>query len=165
MDFWKEWILRGGRRLSYVGVVKGEKSLPQPSFLVRKESFSFPPERIWEKYVDMLRKSLRLKTKKDFERVFRNGKPLFFGSIACKIVPNALGHIRLGFSLGKKHIGTAVARNRMKRVISEPFSRNHRLSGLSPSYDIAFFSVKRVEKDHCGDFASVAESVVRYICK
>ena len=113
----------------------------------------------------MLKKSLRLKTKKDFERVFRKGKPLFFGALACKIAPNVHGHIRLGFSIGKKHIVTAVARNQLKRVLSEPFSKNLKTSIQSPSIDIAFFSIKRVEKGRFKDFASVGESVVRYIYK
>jgi ribonuclease P protein component len=113
----------------------------------------------------MLKKALRLKTKEDFERVFHKGKPLFFGVIACKIAPNSLGHLRLGFSFGKKHIASAVARNRLRRIVSEPFSRSFRLPAPPKAYDIAFFSVKKVAKEHFRDFASVGESVVRYIYK
>ncbi|MBP9728475.1 MAG: ribonuclease P protein component [Candidatus Moranbacteria bacterium] len=113
----------------------------------------------------MLKKALRLKTKEDFERVFRKGKPLFFGVIACKIAPNTLGHIRVGFSFGKKHISKAVARNRARRVLSEAFSRRSQVAGDRFPYDIAFFSVKRVSKEHFKDFASVGESVVKCIYK
>lgn len=111
----------------------------------------------------MLRKALRLKTTEDFERVFRKGKPLFFGAIACKITPNTLGHIRLGFSFGKKHVFRAVTRNRLRRVLSEPFSREETHCDQHPSYDVAFFSVKRVVKEQDKDFASIGESVVKYI--
>lgn len=111
----------------------------------------------------MLKKALRLKTMEDFERVFHKGKPLFFGAIACKITPNTLGHIRLGFSFGKKHVSAAVCRNRLRRVLSEPFSREEARSKRHPSYDVVFFSVKKVEGKQHEDFASVGESVVKCI--
>ena len=115
--------------------------------------------------MDMLKKAFRLKTKEDFERVFRKGKPLFFGAVACKIVPNTLGFIRIGFSFGKKHISSAVSRNRLRRVLIEPFSQDPQFKEVHSSVDIAFFSVKKVSKEQIEDFASVGESVVRYIYK
>ncbi len=113
--------------------------------------------------MDMLKKSLRLKTKKDFERVFREGTPLFFGVIACKIVQNKFGHIRLGFSFSKRHFTKAVSRNRLRRVLSEPFSRNLSQKQNSPAVDVAFFTIKKESRGELGSFASVAESVVKYI--
>jgi ribonuclease P protein component len=35
--------------------------------------------------------------------------------------PNALGHARLGLSIGAKAVGNAVARNRVKRAVRESF--------------------------------------------
>lgn len=113
----------------------------------------------------MLKKGLRLIKKEDFERVFRKGKPLFFGVLGCKIIPNTSQHIRLGFSLSKKHIATAVGRNRLRRVISEVFSQSLRVKKEMASVDIVFFSLKKIEKKQNTPVASVAQSVVEYINK
>jgi len=109
----------------------------------------------------MLKKALRLKTKEDFERVFRKGKPLFFGAIGCKIVSNALPNLRLGFSFSKKHIPLASSRNRLRRIISESFFHNRSLL----QGDIAIFTVKQLEKKDFGAVAAIGESVVKYINK
>lgn len=109
----------------------------------------------------MLKKALRLRTKEDFERVFRKGNPLFFGSIVCKIIPNALPHLRLGFSFSKKHLPLASSRNRLRRILSEPFSRNRKiLRG-----DVVIFTVKKLEKSDFGTVASISENIVKYINK
>lgn len=110
----------------------------------------------------MLKKNLRLKTIEDFERVFRQGKPLFFGALACKIAKNDLGHIRLGFSFGKKHIESAVERNRLRRILSEAvFLALPELK--MPGVDIVFFTVKKLKEKDPVPVASIVKSVVEYI--
>jgi ribonuclease P protein component len=113
----------------------------------------------------MLKKGLRLVKKEDFERVFRKGKPLFFGALACKITPNTYNHLRLGFSFGKKHVATAVGRNRLRRVISEAFSRHFAEGKVVMSMDIVFFLVKKSPHSQNIPVASAAQSVVEYINK
>lgn len=66
----------------------------------------------------MLKKSLRLKKKEDFDRVFRNGHVIFFEEIACRFLKKPEGGFRLGFSLSKKQLPRAVDRNRFRRVFS-----------------------------------------------
>lgn len=107
----------------------------------------------------MLKKSFRLRTKEEFERVFRKGTPLFFGTFACKIANNSQNHLRLGFSLSKKHLGTAVSRNRLRRVVVAFFSEKEREKAV----DIVFFTTKKMEKRDIVTFASQAQSVVEYI--
>ncbi len=52
--------------------------------------------------------------------------------------------MRLGFSLGKKHMPLAVDRNRLKRVFSEAFFR---LKADWPAgVDIVFFTVRKPKK-------------------
>lgn len=68
----------------------------------------------------MLKKGLRLRKKEDFDRVFRHSKPLFFNSVGCRYLANQ-SSLRLGFSLGKKHLPLASQRNRLRRVLSEAF--------------------------------------------
>ncbi len=71
---------------------------------------------------------MRLSRARDIERVFRNG---------CKI-SNAYVTIRarkrraripprLGFAITRKHVGSAVRRNRIKRVVRESFRRHWRI--------------------------------------
>lgn len=110
----------------------------------------------------MLKKSLRLRTKEDFERVFRKGTPLFFGVLGCKVVKNDLGRLRLGFSFSKKHLDTAVSRNRVRRVVAAafiPLIREKR----DISMDIVFFTVKKLDKSSISSVASQAQSVVEYV--
>ena len=44
---------------------------------------------------------------------------------------NGLGHARLGCAFSKRRLATAVARNRLKRIVRESFGLNYRqLGGL-----------------------------------
>ena len=113
----------------------------------------------------MLKKAWRLTKNEDFERVFRKGTPLFFGAIGCKVLPNDLGSIRLGFSLSKKHVITVANRNRLRRVLVEPFSDYFLDDSHRCSVDVVFFTVRKIEKGHTSPFASVGESVVKYISR
>ncbi len=67
----------------------------------------------------MLSKENRLKKKKDFERVFKNGKGFREGFLFLKIIPNNLGINRFGFMVGKRLSKRATVRNRVRRKISE----------------------------------------------
>lgn len=77
-----------------------------------------------------LTKQKRLLTAGQFQYVFdqapiRASHP----SILVLAKPNSLGHARLGLVIGKKHIKTAVGRNKIKRLIRESF-RTRQLSGI-----------------------------------
>jgi ribonuclease P protein component len=85
----------------------------------------------------MLKKSLRLRKKEDFDKVFRHSKPLFFNGIGCRYLANQ-SSLRLGFSLSKKHLPLASQRNRLRRVLAAAFSQ---LKNEWPkSVDIIFFT-------------------------
>ena len=60
----------------------------------------------------------RLKREKDFDRVFKEGKRLFSGSITLVYLPSK--ELKVGFAVGKKH-GGSVIRNRIKRLLRESF--------------------------------------------
>lgn len=105
-----------------------------------------------------------MRKKDDFERVFRQGKPLFFGPIGCRVAKNNLGYLRIGFSLGKKHLKTAVGRNAVRRLImGSLLSKEQEI--LKKPYDVVFFSVKPLLPGERQLFASVAENIVEYISK
>ncbi|MDY6367628.1 MAG: ribonuclease P protein component [Clostridia bacterium] len=60
----------------------------------------------------------RLKTQKDFNLVFKQGKRLFSDSLTLLFFPSK--QLKAGFAVGKKH-GKSVQRNRIKRLLRESF--------------------------------------------
>ena len=80
---------------------------------------------------------LRLSQAAEFQRVFKRGRR---SSDECFIVlarSNQAGCARLGMAIARKHVPTAVARNRIKRLIRESFRRHqHEL----PAVDIVVMS-------------------------
>ena len=74
-------------------------------------------------------KRLKLAGAKDFHRVFKTGRrstDRYFTVVGC---PNGLGHPRLGLAISVKLSGTAVRRNRFKRIIREAFRLHHETLG------------------------------------
>lgn len=69
----------------------------------------------------MLPKINRLKKKKDFERVLKEGKgySLISGKLYIKIIENNLKNSRFGFIVSRKFSKKAVIRNRAKRKLRE----------------------------------------------
>lgn len=100
----------------------------------------------------MLKKSLRLRKKEDFDRIFRHSKPVFFNEIGCrylfratqKVLPQELPNqssLRAGFAFSKKHLSLAIQRNRLRRVLSEALFQ---LKDEWPeNVDMVFFTVKK----------------------
>ena len=66
----------------------------------------------------------RLRTKAEFDRVFREGRRRRGGCLTVCYAPNGLGHSRLGIAL-RRGWSSAVARNRAKRLVREAF-RTHK---------------------------------------
>lgn len=76
-------------------------------------------------------RNFRLTSATDFQRVFRNNRrsadDLF--TVLCR--RNDLGYPRLGMAIAKKQVRSAVARNRLKRLIRESFrGAKEQLTGL-----------------------------------
>jgi ribonuclease P protein component len=80
-----------------------------------------------------MRRELRLRRPQDFARVRAEGRtyrhPLFFMNVA----PNGLPHNRYGFVTAKR-IGSAVMRNRARRLMREAVRLFH--SNIKQGYDI-----------------------------
>lgn len=100
----------------------------------------------------MLKKSLRLRKGEDFNRIFRQSKPIFFNEIGCryslrttqKVSPQELStqsSLRAGFAFSKKHLPLAIQRNRLRRALSEALFQ---LKDEWPeNVDVVFFTVKK----------------------
>ncbi len=56
----------------------------------------------------------------EFQRVQREGVRVWRGPVLLVGVENALGHARLGLTVGRR-VGSAVRRNRIKRMLREAF--------------------------------------------
>lgn len=75
------------------------------------------------------------KLNKDFKRLYGRGKSLVFPSVVVYYQKNRLGACRVGITVSKK-IGSAVMRNRAKRVIRAAFSEL--LPHINGGYDFVF---------------------------
>ncbi len=65
-----------------------------------------------------MRKSYRVKSEKDFQKVFEHGTSVANRAfVVYKLEAKQNHHFRVGISVGKKVGHTAVARNRLKRYI------------------------------------------------
>jgi ribonuclease P protein component len=67
-----------------------------------------------------LRPSQRIRSGKDFQRVYAARKSVHAAELTIAYCPNGLAFSRLGVSVGRVH-GNAVRRNRIKRVFRAAF--------------------------------------------
>lgn len=73
-------------------------------------------------------KEERLRKRKDFDRVFKEGKVLKGAIFSAYVLRNSLGHPRIGIIVGRK-FGGAVERNRIRRLLRESYRSNKGLIG------------------------------------
>lgn len=71
-------------------------------------------------------KSEHLTKKKEFERVFHEGKVIKNEFVVLYVIRNDLPHSRIGLVVSKK-VGNAVRRNRAKRLLREVYRLNKHL--------------------------------------
>ncbi len=71
-------------------------------------------------------KSEHLTKKKEFERVFNEGKVIKNEFVVLYVIRNDFSHSRIGLVVSKK-VGNAVRRNRAKRLLREVYRLNKHL--------------------------------------
>ncbi|MBI2439405.1 MAG: ribonuclease P protein component [Candidatus Moranbacteria bacterium] len=108
----------------------------------------------------MLKKSSRLKKKEDFERVFRHGKPLFFGDLGCRYFFHEKA-FRVGFSFGKKYIALATKRNKVKRMIMGVLLEKKKI--WPQGGDMVFFCFKKAKNIKRENVVYLIEEILKKI--
>ena len=103
-----------------------------------------------------LPRELRLRHRADFARVAEEGKGRANGLVVLRFAPNTLSIPRSGFSVSKR-VGTAVRRNRVKRLLREAV-RNAPLKG---GYDLVFIARLQSAEANYRDIKSAVEDVLR----
>ena len=97
-------------------------------------------------------KRLRLRKQEDFDRVYGSKAYAADDVLVMNGCPNGSDRLRLGLSISRK-VGTAVVRNRWKRLIREAFRK--RRGELPPGFDF----VVRPRRGAEPHFASIADSL------
>lgn len=84
-----------------------------------------------------MRRETRLTSGNDYRTVYKNGRSVANRELALYFLKRESGHTRAGTSVSRK-IGSAVVRNRIKRLIKESFRRNE--ARIKEGYDLVFIA-------------------------
>lgn len=84
-----------------------------------------------------MERRLRLRDTSAFERLKQQGRAYRHPMLMISLASNGLVHNRYGF-ITNKHLGNAVVRNRVRRLLREGIRRLH--PHLLTGYDIAFIA-------------------------
>lgn len=106
----------------------------------------------------MRKNSLRsLAKKRDFDLVFKDGRSAAADHLVLYARPNALKGNRLGLSVSKK-IGTAVVRNRVKRLLRESVRKV--FGDSEQNYDFVIIAKKKAAEADMRKFIAEIEKII-----
>lgn len=106
----------------------------------------------------MVQRRLRLRRPQDFERLRHNGKVQRHPLIVMSYAPNTLPHNRYGF-ITSKHLGNAVVRNRVRRLLRESVRYSH--THIQPGYDIVFVARAHIVEQPAGQIKRTVSELLR----
>ena len=104
-----------------------------------------------------IRREMRLRSRKDFDAVFRQGRSWNNELLVLRTLPNSLPHNRYGFVTSKR-VGNAVVRNRVRRRLREII----RAQTLIPGFDVVL-SAKA--SSAAASFQSLGGAAVRLLTR
>jgi len=108
----------------------------------------------------MLNKERRIRSNKDFRRIYRAGKAVPGKYFVVFKKENGVGVTRFGFSISKK-FGKAVIRNKRKRVLRE-LCRKH-IPGIKKGFDIVV--IARNQENQEIDFKELEKDLLKTLRK
>jgi len=106
----------------------------------------------------MLPRAHRLTKSGDYARVRRQGQSRAHPLLILVVAPNGGETTRVGIIAGKK-IGTAVVRNRVKRLLRE--AARARLNRLPPGYDVVLIARQEAAGARLGDLTAALDVLLQ----
>ena len=107
----------------------------------------------------MLVKENRLKNKRDFDIVFKEGKGCKEDFLFLKTRNNNLEFSRFGIVVGKKVSNKAVVRNKIKRRLREILKR--KIDRVRKGMDIILITLPGIEKQEFKDLERKIEKILK----
>ena len=107
----------------------------------------------------MLVKENRLKNKRDFDIVFKEGKGYKEDFLFLKARNNNLKFSRFGIVVGKKVSNKAVVRNKIKRRLREILKR--KIDKIEKGVDIILITLPGIEKQEFKDLERKIEKILK----
>jgi len=108
----------------------------------------------------MLSKINRIKKKKDFETIFKKGASFKNSLLILRVQKNNLSESRFGFIVSLKVSKKAVARNKVRRRLSEIIRVEFK--NIKSGLDMVFISLSGIEKK---EFSEIKEAVNNLLSK
>ena len=102
----------------------------------------------------------RLSLKKDFDRVFKQGKSCFDGIMGLRFLKNGLPHNRYGVIVSLKVSKQATSRNRVKRRLRELLRKN--VNQTINGYDLVVIALPPILNKK---YQEIEQSLVRHLTK
>lgn len=102
----------------------------------------------------MFSKAMRLRTRREFQRVTKQGKRLVGRFLCLDVLPASKS--RLGISASSRY-GSAPERNRFKRLVREAFRQAY---NTLPSLDLHIVPRQNAKKASCSD---ISEDISRLL--
>lgn len=107
--------------------------------------------------------SQRLKLNREFNRVYRAGKRYGSKNLSLILLPRRGKQRRIGFAVSRQ-VGTAVARNRCKRVLRALWGEYERTVGLVGSFD-AILMGRRPFPKGAGEYKTLLKELDKLLTK
>lgn len=108
----------------------------------------------------MLPKENRLTDRKDFNKIFKQGKGFFAETIGVKSTLNGFNYSRFGITVSNKVSKKAVIRNKLRRQIREIIHKN--LGKIKPGFDILIICQPGIEKK---EFKEIESRIIKILTK
>jgi len=105
-----------------------------------------------------MQRRYRLRRDQDFQRLRREGRVYRHPMLTLSLMPNGLAHNRYGFVV-TRHLGNAVKRNRVRRLLREAARRLH--PRLAAGYDMVFITRPEIARRPLVEVFQTLEALLR----